>query len=91
MNSAVFRRRGWSHVLLIEVLPVHDGEVLKLTFNRTNSPSRQGVWLMTDEYVVINQVRCPSAELWQDTAPKQVLIECRTRSGYPLSLPRNDV
>jgi hypothetical protein len=82
MNNDVFRKRGWRDVVLIEVLPIHDGDVLKLTFESTNSPWRQGVWLMTDEYVVINQIRCPGADLWQDTAPKRVLIECHTKSGY---------
>lgn len=79
--SSAFREKGWADVVKIDVLPINDGDVIKLVFESCNSPWRQGVWLKTDEYLVINQLQCPSAQLWQDTAPKEVLIECHTRDN----------
>jgi len=76
-----FAERGRPDVVLIDVFPVTDNEVLKLVFESVNSSWRQGVWLATDEYVVINQIRCPSADLWYDTAPTEVLIECHTKEN----------
>lgn len=79
--SSGFAEQGRSDVVLIEVISVADREVLKLVFESTNSPWRQGVWLATDQVVVINNVKCPSAELWYDTAPREVLIQCRTEEN----------
>lgn len=77
MNSA-FMERGRHDVVMIDVFEVEDGDLLKLAFESTSSPWRQGVWLKTDDGLVINQAQCPSAQLWHDTAPKEVLIECHT-------------
>jgi len=63
------------------VFHVNDGELLRLTFESVNSTWRQGVWLKTDDHLVVNQHQCPSLELWQDTAPREVLIECHTKNG----------
>ena len=79
--SSAFKEKGRTDVVKIDVLPINDGDVIKLAFEGRNSPWRQGVWLKTDEYVVINQLQCPSVQLWQDTAPKEVLIECHTRDN----------
>jgi len=76
-NSA-FKEKGQHDVVMIDVFDINDGDLLKLTFESTNSPWRQGVWLKTNKHLVINQVQCPSAQLWHDTAPKEVLIECHT-------------
>jgi hypothetical protein len=80
LNSA-FDERGRDRVVMIEVLPIEDGERLKLAFESAKSPWRQGVWMKTDEHLVVNQLRCAGVEIWQDTAPREVLIECHTRNG----------
>lgn len=76
--SSAFRERGQLDVVMIDVFEINDGDLLMLTFESTSSPWRQGVWLKTDEYLVINQMQCPSVQLWQDTASAEVLIECHT-------------
>jgi hypothetical protein len=80
LNSA-FKERGRSDVVKIDVLPVKDGEILRLVFEGKNSPWRQGVWMKTDESVVVNKLRCPSVQLWADTAPQVIMVECRTKDG----------
>ncbi len=80
LNSA-FRERGRDDVVKIEVFPIHDRDVLTLTFESSSSPWRQGVWLMTDERLVVNGQESPSFQLWQDSAPNEILIECHTQNG----------
>jgi hypothetical protein len=80
LNSA-FKERGRADVVKIEIFPVHDGDFLKLTFESANSPWRQGVWLMTDGHLVVNQQHSPSVNLWRHAAPDEVLIECHTQNG----------
>jgi hypothetical protein len=77
MNNA-FMEKGLRNVVMIDVFEINDGDLLTLTFESTNSPWRQGIWLKTNEHLLINQVQCPSAQIWQDTAPKEVFIECHT-------------
>lgn len=80
LNPA-FKGHRRPDVVMIDIFRINDGEILKLTFESTNSSWRQGVWLKTDEYMLVDQKRCPSIELWADTAPTEVLIECHTRKG----------
>lgn len=79
--STAFKERGRNDVIKIDVFPIRDGELLQLTFEKVNSSWRQGVCLSTDTYLLVNDQRCPSVEIWQDTAPKNVKIECHTQSG----------
>ncbi len=76
--SSAFKERGRQDVVMIDVFDINDGELLKLIFESINSRWRQGIWLKTDQYLAINHVQCPSAQLWQDTAPAEILIECHT-------------
>ncbi len=80
LNSG-FKEKGRNDVVKIEIFPIHDGDLLKLTFESKNSPWKQGVWLKTDEHLVVNQQESPSVQLWEDVAPNEVLIECHTRNG----------
>jgi hypothetical protein len=43
LNNA-FKERGRENVVKIDVLPVHDGELLKVVFEEQKSPWRQGVF-----------------------------------------------
>lgn len=80
--SKAWAERGRADVIKIDCVEVRDGETLRLTFEGVKSPWRQGVWLRTDGGIRIENQLCPSAVLWQDTAPDEVLIECRTQSGH---------
>jgi hypothetical protein len=79
--SNAFKDIGRGDVVKIEAFSIHDGESLRLTFESVNSPWRQGVWMKTDSYVVVNGQRCPSIELWQGVAPNEIVIECHTYNG----------
>jgi hypothetical protein len=79
--SKAFGERGRHDVVKIDVLPVREGELLKVTFESVGSPWRQGAWLKTDRGLVVAQQLCVSVELWYDTAPREVLLECRTNDG----------
>jgi hypothetical protein len=75
LNSA-FKERGREDVIMIDVFPIHDGELLKLTFESSNSLWRQGVWLRSDKFLVVNGSEFPSVQVWKDTAPSEVLLRC---------------
>jgi hypothetical protein len=79
--SDAFKERGRDNVVMIDVFPVRDGEVLKVSFEGAVSSWRQGVWLKTDRGLLINNQPCASAQIWYDTAPGEVLIQCRTENG----------
>lgn len=81
LMTKAFLERGRSDVVLIDVFPVADGERLHVVFEASNSPWRQGIFLWMDKYIVVNGLKCPSCDLWQDTAPETVPIECHTKSG----------
>jgi hypothetical protein len=66
---------------MIDVFPVREGEQLHIVFENSNSQYVQGIFLKTDMGLVVNEQLCPSAQLWQDTAPDTVLVECHTRNG----------
>ena len=75
-----FSKKGRDDVFMIDVFPVTDGEQIKVTFESVKSPWRQGAWLRTDGYLVVNEQRCPSVQLWQDSAPREIVIECHTQN-----------
>jgi hypothetical protein len=77
-----FVARGREDVVSWDVLPITDGEVVKVVFESVNSDRRQGIWLRTDRGLDVNGQRCPSVSLWHDTAPKEVLCKCHTSEGY---------
>ena len=80
--NLAFSEKGRDNVVKVDVVSIRDGQVLKLTFESVNSPWRQGVWLKTDEYLPVNHQKSPSIQIWQDTAPAEVVLECHTRNGY---------
>ena len=53
-----------------------------MTFESAASEWRQGVWLRTDRGVVINEIDCPSATVWMDNSPGEVLIMCHSTDGF---------
>jgi hypothetical protein len=79
-NSA-FKEAGRDDVVKWDILHVQDGSRVMVIFESSSSPWRQGVWLKTDEGLLINGIVCKSVELWIDSAPNEVIIECRTSDG----------
>jgi len=80
MNSA-FADRGRRDVVMIDALPITDGEPLRLVFESRKSTWRQGVWLMTDQHLHVNDQDCPSVDLWEDSAPQEIQMICNTKNG----------
>lgn len=79
--SKAFAQRGVDGIVKWDVLPVSDGERVRIVFEATRLSWRQGVWLKCDRGLDINGVHCPSAVLWSDTAPASVICVCRTDNG----------
>ena len=80
--SRGFAERGRDDVIQWEVLPVANGEELTIHFESVDSPWRQGVWLRTDQGLLVNGLHARSITLWQDTAPAVVPFTCRTSNGF---------
>lgn len=76
-----FLKRGIDDVILWDVFPVVDGELIQITFESVKSELRQGIWMRTDKGLDINNQHCPSVDLWYDTAPKKVRCKCYTSTG----------
>ena len=79
--SPSFRDKGRDDVVLLDVFPVHDGEEITVIFESVSSQARQGVWMKTDNGIIVNGLLCPSTDLWQDHAPPEVLCRCLTSDG----------
>jgi hypothetical protein len=80
LNPA-WAKRGRPDVVLWDVLPIVDGEVLTVIVESTSTPYRQGVWLRSDQGITVAGQRAPSVELWADTAPNHVVLQCHTSNG----------
>lgn len=65
----------------IETLPLYAGQVIRLAFERTNSPWRQGVSLATKGKMETNHETSPQFLLWSDTALQEVVITCLECDG----------
>jgi hypothetical protein len=57
-----YLNRGISDIVLWDVIPVAEGEVLKFIFESINSECRQGLWIWTDNGIEILNDHCPSVE-----------------------------
>lgn len=75
----VFKDR--KNVILWDVQKIKNGQFIKVVFISTNSPRKQGIFLMTDKGIEVNGVVSPSIDLWEDTAPKEVICKCYTNNG----------
>lgn len=80
--NGAFEQRGRKDVVMWDILSVHNGEKIKVVFESASSPWRQGVWLQTDRGLIVNRTHCKSVELWIDTAPQEVILECLTDDGF---------
>lgn len=76
-NTAFRTERGIDDVVQIDVIEIAGHQDVRLVIESTNSSRRQGVWLKSEKPLVINGEECPSASIWSDTAPSEVLIKCQ--------------
>lgn len=81
IENKAFAERGIHGVIQWDVVHVRDQEIINIFFESSSSGWRQGIWLCTDKGLIVNCQLCPSVELWIDTAPGKIPIECRTESG----------
>ena len=65
----------------LDVLPISDGQLIRLTFESGASPWRQGVRVATEGTLLANDVTAPQLDLWRDTAPPAVEIACEASDG----------
>ncbi|WP_153126382.1 MULTISPECIES: hypothetical protein [Bacillales] len=75
---------GRNNVVMWDVLKIDNEQTIKLTFISKNSKNRQGVRLGIDVgegYIEVNGLKSKSIELWEDTAPKEVLCKCVSSEG----------
>ena len=73
---------GREDVVLWDVFPVSDGEILRLVFEGRKSDAEQGVWLMTDSGLTVGGKSGKDIDLWFGDVPgKEALITCRTKDG----------
>lgn len=80
VNKA-FLERGDASVVKWDVIPIADGQAIEIVFESKSSAWREGVWLGTDSGIEVNNQIAPSIDLWYDTAPKRVVVTCRTKDG----------
>jgi hypothetical protein len=78
--SQAFAQRGLKGIVKWDVVPVANGEPLRLTFEATNASTRRGVWLKCDRGIAIDGKVHASVDLWSDTA-EIVTFVCRTGAG----------
>jgi hypothetical protein len=80
INKA-FRDSGQPGVVKWDVVPVGDGDRIRLIFESASAAGRHGVWLRTDQGLDVNGLHAPSVDLWADTAPAVVDIAIHTGDG----------
>lgn len=69
-------------IQMVDRLPVVDGQQLRIVFESANSDWRQGVHLTTDVAFEINgQTVKQAVVLWQDTAPREVVLRIKSKNG----------
>lgn len=79
--NTAFMKKNIENIVKWEVLEVSDGQSIRLTFISCNSEFEQGIWIATDKGIEINGSVYSQINLWQDTAPKQVILKCHSNVG----------
>jgi hypothetical protein len=68
-------------VVKIEALPIADGQSARLVLEAYDSPWRQGVRFVTGGVLRVAGVEAPQLDIWTDTAPLAVEVECVETDG----------
>ncbi|MBC7251963.1 MAG: hypothetical protein H5T62_17000 [Anaerolineae bacterium] len=69
-------------VVLWDILPVEDGEKLKLIFESKNSEWEQGVRLACDIGITGDGWTGKGVRLWYGHSPREVVFTCHTKDGF---------
>jgi len=75
---------GRTDIISWDVIRIENEQLLKIRFISKNSNNRQGVRLaidVGDGHLEINGISKKGMELWEDTAPKEIICKCHTKSG----------
>lgn len=79
--NTIFIEKDIKNIILWEVLDVENSQSIRVKFISCNSEFRQGIWIATDKGIEINGIIYPQVNLWQDTAPKEIILKCHTKVG----------
>ena len=71
-----------TEIVKFEVVPVAVGDRVRLSFESTDSPWRQGVWLGTRGALVIGATESPQVVVWGDSVSEPVVIEIACTDGF---------
>lgn len=72
------------NVIIWDVVHIKPEQAVKITFISKNSLNRQGIRIAIDRGVgvlEVNNVKSRSMDIWEDTAPGEVLVKCTTDTG----------
>lgn len=72
---------GKNDIVMWEVQQISNEQLIKVKFIETNSTNKQGIWIATDKGIEINGNLYSQINLWEDTAPKEVILKCYTDVG----------
>lgn len=67
-----------------DVQQIKQEQILKLEFISKNSPFRQGVRIAIDAgdgIIEVNGQESKAIQIWEDTAPKEVIFKCKSKEG----------
>lgn len=75
-------------LVMVDLLPIVDGEKLKVVFEHTESKWRQGVMLRIrgGGELIVDGLVCKLPVLWEDTAPKEVPIVVKVKKSNNLEI-----
>lgn len=69
-------------IQLVDRIPIKSPSSIRLIFESVNADWRQGVLLRTDRYIEVNDQQLKKlVVLWQDTAPKEVVMLVTSKKG----------
>ena len=71
---------GRDDVILLDVIPIENGDKLSLIFESKNSNWNQGVWMKCDKGIAIEDVLSNSVIIWFDKDPDLVSFVCNTEN-----------
>ncbi|MCC5786043.1 MAG: hypothetical protein JJU33_05000 [Phycisphaerales bacterium] len=72
-----FKEMGHDSVVKIEALPIDGPQRLRLIFESCNSPRPQGVWLRSDDSLLIDGQAFTTAEFWADAGKDHYDFTCK--------------
>lgn len=72
-SSIVYKGKN---IYRIDRLPVKPKDKIKIVWESTNSEWKQGIRINIDIEMVVNGVKAKKFILWEDSSPREVIVEC---------------